>query len=400
MEEPTQIECRFCHRALPVPPTARAGSIRGSHERRCSANPGRQLTQQEVEAEWERRVTTTGEPIPVDELSIVGETRTKYHCILAALQEAGGHFADKQGLATTKLAAVLPFGISNGGLNGLLATLEKAGWIARKKKGKRTYNIGLRHMYHGPIIGQLAVQAPAASPPAPAEVLEAPAQTPQTAPQEPSRSPAVVAEEAELFGGERPGRWAARLERSLPELVSTTVRTELQDMVAGILGSLGFHQGVNLEEHEAVVADADRQAAEIARLQTQIEQHVENERRMQVMIDWLSEQEDISLRGTEEGQQATRTGLTVSQLPAAFKRTGAHAMEHGWSIHRTRGKSGHLIWRSPTSQHTYSPSTPSNDFAANQILWRKLRRLGLPDYHGRTQANADEGRWSGQSQGE
>lgn len=398
-----------------------AESVIQTHERSCVQNPERRLTQEEIEATWPARLAAGERAIPLMELSSYGETRLRLHYILVALDQADGHFTSSSGLATKLLVAKLPFVAKN--MPELLGRLEAAGWIARTKNAKRTYNIGRTQVYGradwpkealdatGAAVAETYVGGQAAAPvvhepPVPAETLPAPPPLDQAVASEPvgqGRSPRWPSEpeysddDRQDFG-ERPGRAIARLERELPELVTGAVRRELDGIVAGLLGALGYHRhGVSPEEIEALQMENATMVADIARLKTTIESQAERERTAAAMIDYLTDEAQAPLPGTNEGTQASRDGLTLRQLPDAFKTTGALAIDQGWSVFRTRGKAGHLMWRSPDGKVAYSATTPSNDFIANQILLRKLRRLGFTDSKGNTGAQADVDRWAHQA---
>jgi len=359
-----------------------------THQRSCKLNPDRELTQDELEAQWPARIAETGQPIPLEDLSPFAKTRTCLECVLQALVEAGGSFSDDSGLATAKLLDKLPFDASKS-INPYLDRLVRGGWITREKKSpksKRTYRIALRP--------DVTVPSPDES--APVDVGTVVAKYAAVEADEIAHADTILQhlkpvtddDEADELGM-RPGRAAARIEKNLPGLVKAAVHDELASTVGAMLNALGFYQGVSPEAHDELEAEHATILAENARLRSTIESVNEDRIRQQSMIDYLTDQEDERLRRSNDGQVASKHGLTVKQLPDVLQRTGEHAMSFGWSIHRTRG-STHLAWRSPDGRMCFSASTPG-DRAVAQILWRKLRRMGLEDFRGVTRDRADEG---------
>jgi len=392
--------------------SARPEVVIATHHRSCKLNPDRELTQDELEAQWPARIAETGQPIPLEDLSSFAKTRTALECVLQTLVEAGGSFTDDSGLATGKLLDKLPFDASKS-INPYLERLVRGGWITRDKKSptaKRTFRIAL---------------CPDVTVPEPTADAAPKARTPisemrfDPGPDEPliitrredlHNDPEAIVpltdegvpegyvpadgrsverdDEADELGM-RPGRLAARIEKNLPGLVKTAVHDELASTVGTMLNALGFYQGVSPEAHDQLEAEHATILAENARLRSTVESVNEDRIRQQSLIDYLTDQEDERLRRSNEGQVASKHGLTVKQLPDVLQRTGEHAMSYGWSIHRTRG-STHLAWRSPDGRMCLSASTPG-DRKVDQILWRKLRRMGLEDFRGVTRDRADEG---------
>lgn len=332
--------------------------------------------------------------------------------VLIALDHAGGFVEDLQTGRASKLlremcATRKVQQMSSSGFVGLMQKLEAAGWINRTTNGKRTYRIGLNATIPSDASEWLLFEADESKPSngviasvsngvkvEQPPLLLLPTSDTKTAGSHVDRadvdeapSPLPPEDESEDVGelGMRPGRLAARIEKAIPDLVTAAVETAIQRDRDAQMAAIGYYRGVDPVEFDRMKEQLEADANQVARLQSTIENLNEENIRMQVALDWLSDEEDARLVKTNDGTPATRVSLTVNQLPDQYRGFGRLALDAGWTIRRTRG--GHLIWRSPDGGNVFSGSTPSGN-GSMTVMKRKLRRRGLA-IEGKTGEAAD-----------
>lgn len=323
------------------------------------------------DAEIARRVEA-GLRVPLRDLTPYAKQLENYRLIVSRLDAKGGEVYNKQGFASR---IVNPDGsLANSVLSNYLNRLQLGGWITMERRGKRTFRIKLLHILSDEDrvdVGQTEKSAEPPTPePAPAEKV----------PRLPEPATATEVDEPPLTDelGMRGGRLAARIEKAVPELVAGAVREALDESMTTMLGALGFYRGANPAEVQAIEDRNHELESTVARLTGQVENMVEDRKRLLVMIDYLNEQEEARLRGTNDGQIASKQSLTARQVPDVFRRTAEFCLALGFTIQKTRGN--HLAWKSPppNSRTLYSASTPGEP-TVDRILWRKLRLIGVPD---------------------
>lgn len=330
---------------------------------------------------------------PLDKISNFKTTRA--HCceILTVMTEMGGEvlgYQDKGRAGKSASTLIMQRCASpthettQSNFISLLHKLKDAGWIEVETHGKRTPKIQLLREVPKKYLTRSIAETFDQGESDKFEDLG----TPVVEEKEP-KEPLL---DAEL--GMRGGRLAARIERAVPELVNGAVKEALGGMMSEMLGALGFYPGMSPEELAKVEAESERLVQREALMQSRIDSLEESNRQLQAIIDWVSDQDDERLLHSNDGQVAAKQGMTVNQLPEIFRRMGRHALEHGWTIRKTRGN--HLAWKSPEGRTVFSATTSSSR-SVEQLIWRKLKRLGLPDYKGAVQESADEGRWSNQT---
>jgi predicted RNA binding protein YcfA (HicA-like mRNA interferase family) len=166
---------------------------------------------------------------------------------------------------------------------------------------------------------------------------------------------AIVAEEEAIeqeveegvLGG-RPGRLAARIERSIPEIVQVAVTQAVDNKIDQILSGLGFHK-----EAAPVVADSELMEAN-DRLVTALEQ-VHEELRVERQLHDYTRMELNETRIRTEPLIAG--GLQASQVDKRLRDMARFALDNGFTLMRTNG--GHICWMHEKGR-TFSPSTPSD----------------------------------------
>lgn len=186
--------------------------------------------------------------------------------------------------------------------------------------------------------------------------------------------PPVVAEpeppptEEDIDG--RPGRVAARLEKTLPGLVQESVDNAFANFMDNLLGAAGYHRGTREEDQEEI----RRLHSYVNVSEAQITQYTAKIKELEGLVDFLNAEIDSHLT-TNDRQPTTRDGLTINNLPDTLKKTGAHLFSLGWTAKRTRG--GHIVFTDADGKNpVFSSSTPS-DWRSTENMWRKFKQLGI-----------------------
>ena len=282
------------------------------------------------------------------------QTRETARALLDTL--AAGDVIDPSGRAATLLIERTPTAqrMSHASINKTLRELETHRWITRDVRGRRTMRVAL-----GPDLPD--DWAP------PTEAVEA------HVPVAPDVVADVLAEDEELRGelGGRPGRFAARLARELPALVTDAVRVVMTEQRRETYAALGY---VPRDETQAGMEHALASASDALAQMTERVAHLER--------DLRDERRAAHAARTEVNRMVARavtidTGRTLrpKDVPESFRALAAHALANGWTINKTNG--GHLAWVSPAGVPVFGPATPS-DWRSARNHQRDLEAYGLP----------------------
>ena len=293
-------------------------------------------------------------------------TRARASLILDLLHEHP--YEDTSGRATRDFLPVL---IKHGGrrlslpsLNVMLVKMERAGFIEREVRGKRTFRIA-----PGPVVPDDY------QPPLPADVdeelarlLAEEAAIEQRAAQPrgayvPLAPPPDERDEAAVLGM-RPGRLAARIERQVPGLVKAATTEALNDWLAVVAGALGFERAA--QDHDS---ELERELDHVRLTLAQVSDELRNER---VMGDAARHELNSVLAKTEK---LTGHSLRPSDLPKVWRELATDAIKAGFVIRATNG--GHYAWLAPGGKRYHSGNTPS-DWRAVRNTRAGLERMGLP----------------------
>lgn len=271
--------------------------------------------------------------------------REKYELLLLTLAEKpDGLWIDDKGSLTPQLVQALPFSTSTASLNPMLNRLVDCGWIEMDRRGRRTYRVELI-----------------------ADPLSPPEPTPEPAPEV---LPSLDDDDLELQG--RPGRFAARLERKMPELVDQAVKRALASSVIEVLRLLSDQLGFDPDDGQRL-KEAEVELAELRERNEKLTTAIGNERALR---EYLQDELTSTVARSPEGRIASTKSLMMYELPELYRDLGKIAIENGWTILKSRG--GHLVWKPPNGdQLYYSGSTPS-DWRAVRNDRAALERMGLP----------------------
>ena len=319
-----------------------------------------------------------------------------YADVLLTLNRNDGVIAEKSGLATSALRSACrtkKMRTMGAGVSGVVNKLVDAGWVGVTRNGKRTFRIELLHpipldtakwLEGAPLADEDTDDSKTETAGPPAEPTEAAA--PVVAPAPTATEP--VSDEDDSGG--RPGRTAARLEKSLPELVVGAVKEFMQDERDKQFAALGYWPTVPPDEYEHMQQATHRHDAQVAQLQSIIDDLNEEHRKLGVAFDLMSAEIDDQRVRQNDYTPAMKGSLSVAKIKDPFKGLARLALAQGWTIKTTRG--GHLAWRSPEGKTVFSGST-SSDSNSHYIMRRKLRNKGLK-IEGGTEEVADEDRFN------
>lgn len=299
----------------------------------------------------------------------VGHQRARQ--ILDAL--AAGPIEDSGGRAVRALAAHVEFAFENDTrrlqyVTRTLEALEAHGWVVRNVNGRRTTRIALGPTAPtdwtppptGGRVQSWSVSTGLVAPPATNGRVEPPEEPPRNTPRTPPR--------AEVGG--RPGRFVARLERELPAMVRDAVVAAMADERRTTLAALGYvPEG---DTAPGATAALDQAHAEVAALRDEVALMTRNLAVARADAHMMREEYN---RLAAKSVSVDAPPLRPADVHADLRDVAAHAIAHGWTIHRTNG--GHLAFRSPAGGQTFTSATPS-DWRAVKNLVGYLEGMGLP----------------------
>lgn len=396
--------CEFCHEFTVPAGTPSAKTRMAAHKGGCKSNPNRTPTIDELMETWPDRVAK-GELIPFTEMTTYEKEREKYVAIVRALAENGGSADSPTGGATAVLVEMLPFDVSGPTLTmNFTAKLIAGGWLERNVNGKRTYSYSLTKaakVYYPPKAPQAAPVAPEPEvvTPEPEPVIEETVHETARVPDEdevvrvePTNPPSVGDDEDEDVPG-RPGRFAARVLREIPEIVELAVRREIQRDRDSNYAAQGYYPTIPQEQVDALREQVHSHDSIVAQLQTQIADLRQQLTLMEYAFDEVDAQQDAALARSNDGTPNMKGSLSAEKVNDPLKGLARVALKAGWTIKHTRG--GHLAWRSPEGKTVFSASTGHSNSV--NIMRRKLRRAGL-EIEGRTQEAADVDKFAGWNQ--
>lgn len=291
-------------------------------------------------------------PTPIAELSTLRPMREKYELLLMTLaeQRPEGRWENTSGRVTIDILSSLPFQTSIASLNPMLNRLAEGDWIKIERRGKRTFSVAL--------LEDPGLRSP-----------EEPAEPPEAT--EPVSGQSEGDAEDELLGM-RPGRFAARIEKRIPEIVDGAVKTAMGELALSFLtivaGQMGFDP-----EGSAKLQIVEAELEELRERSRGLEELVRQERQQR---EFAQTELNEVLRRSPEGKLTTGS-LNLHQLPEVYRDLGKHAMANGWKIVRTRG-GGHLAWQAADGVGLYYTSTTPSDWRAVRNDKAALERMGLP----------------------
>jgi hypothetical protein len=172
-------------------------------------------------------------------------------------------------------------------------------------------------------------------------------------------------DEAEILGGSRPGRLAARIQKDrandLPDLIATGIERALNNLAIRLTAP-------------APVAESDAAKIQMGMLAHEVEElqaELERERNSGYLV-----REDLNVQLRKAYATRDSSPMPFSVLHESWRGLGKHAIAHGWTIQRT--PSGHLMWKRGDGKRYYTPSTPSDVRAVTNAYHDMMRDYGLP----------------------
>jgi hypothetical protein len=295
----------------------------------------------------------------------------KMEAILQYLWE-NGPVEDKSGLATGLLLEATGIGGDSKAPYIVLKTLEAKGFIAREMKGKRTFSIALgevRPTDWFPTPPRVIVSGEVAEDITEDKVTEGYreqeiVETPLT------KAPVdiIPTEPTEALDG-RPGRLAARIERTIPTLVQEGVQQGIEGAINGFLARMGVGLGSD-EQANAQVQELETLNMEYAEKIADLRQELRVERQMHE----ASRQELNKVTARTEGN-VSGSKVRSHDMPEMYRDLATHAIANGWTIDKTPGN--HYRWKSPLGGGYFSPSTPG-DWRGVRNARKDMEKIGLP----------------------
>jgi hypothetical protein len=286
--------------------------------------------------------------VKISEVSKYRVVRERVTAIIDILADEPDYtLHDKSGLLNRRVIKMLPAHlkvsriggkpITTGGLWGTLKIMEDAGWIKTEVNGKRTFKIMLVDF---PDDWQLTGDMTEVSTEEVDPFVEA--------------DPVVTVEDDGLDG--RPGRLAARLEKNIPDLVEQGVTNAIFSIVSKM-----FPQ---------VVPEVD--TTELDKLHDIIEALNHDLSAEKLASQVTRENYNAAMR--KAGAVYETSPVRPHQLEKAIQPLAKHAIDHGWTIHRTNN--GHIMFRSPDGKPYFHGSTSSDTRSVNNAA-SDMYRMGL-----------------------
>lgn len=175
-------------------------------------------------------------------------------------------------------------------------------------------------------------------------------------------------DEAQVLGS-RPGRLAARIERTIPDIVALAVSQAVDSKFDQMIRGMGYapesETGGSTSTDIQEVLDAN------ARLVAVTEQ-LQEELRVERQLHEFTRSERNKLIASDNGGVIAGS-LRPSQLHRDLREIGQWALDNGFFIHRTNG--GHILFRhAGGGEAVYSASTPS-DYRGTKNLRADLERV-------------------------
>lgn len=258
-------------------------------------------------------------------------------------------------------------------------SMRDAGLISIERNEKRTYSFALVAVPSDYVPTDEARPPKVVDPTVPytirpfteaeKEALDNAPVPPLDIPSEPVTLDEEVPEDEAQVLGMRPGRLAARIERSIPTLVEDAVTRTVADMIGRFLATQGYRP---IGDNDALSDAMEIRNIELA---SDLEMTREELRVERQMHQFTREELNKALIPTEFDAKAKGDTLRPSQLHEMFRDIAAHAIANGWSIHFTGG--GHLVWISPVGKKVFSSNTPS-DWRVARNHRADLEKNGLP----------------------
>lgn len=300
---------------------------------------------------------------------------------LAWLEAHDGVAIDEHGFATRAIYGDL--GITMTAASSAIGKCKSEGWVLTETNGKRTYSIeltdaGRRFLaeYRGKVTytngtnGAAAAQAAAPEVTASEEGGVAASLTTESV----NAAPAVEgagtigvtpSDDDDGFDGPgRPGRFAARLEKSIPEIVARAVDDALHRREVERMEKLGFGDVTGLKLSVAALAE------QVRTLEVTNEALRDDLRGTRNEMHSARASLNRVLGKSEEGKKNSNA-LKPSELHTIWRDLAADFIAQGGKIFNTRG--GHQLWLWTDGRRVYSAKSPS-DFRLNHILRGELHR--------------------------
>ena len=284
-----------------------------------------------------------------------------------------GKYENRRGFATPDLFKDLGekggIGVAQPAFHGMLVEMQGLGWVKMRKEGRRTFSIELvevpedwepeteKQPEPAPVVEATVTEPPYVT--ETGKVLDEPAIEALVEEAETGYDISAQAEAQEL--GMRPGRLAARIERTLPGMVEEAVANALM----GILKSL-------IPPREIVKEDTES-AGQIQVLRSKIQELDADLRVERQMHDAAREELNRELRKSYSITEGSPLG--VRDVQESYRELARHALQQGWTISRTSGS--HLRWRSPIGKVVFTGSTDS-DWRSVKNARADLEKAGLP----------------------
>lgn len=285
--------------------------------------------------------------------------RERINNIIGFLEMQPEHtLRNPSGHAISELNNALGEGISRNAMHATLKLMQRYEWVMLDINGRKTMSVALVNLPEDYLPRVVAAKVVTLTD----EGVIDP-NLPLT--EEPTTEEADAEAFADIvMGNSRAGRFAARLERNLGDIVDQRV----SDLMASIGARMAEAFGASTE---VTVVD-ETVAAQVHELEQQV-----NQLRNDLVYERAAAQEVRRERNELRSEKNSPVGSTLSphHLPEAWRELARYAIGYGWTLRRTGG--GHIEWRSPEGAQVFGPST-SSDWRAVRNHASDLYAAGLP----------------------
>lgn len=299
---------------------------------------------------------------------LIRSTAKKMAITLNELHKQDGKIEDSSGLAVKRLYEPIKDEIESGQSyygSAFLSQMEAIGVIKLVRKGKRTFSIEV--VGYPPDVDKWLPEGLKARPLTEAEASVAlDGETQYVGPDSDDQQEiTVIQPDEEAILGGRPGRLAARIEKSIPDIVTLAVSQALDTKFDQMIRGMGY-----VPATEAVVDNHHIQET-LKELNEQVLRAREELRVERQLHEYTRAERNAALaRGDDRLQSGS---LRPSQLHKDLQEVGQWALDNGFAFYRTDG--GHIVFRHKDGGPAiYSASTPS-DYRGTKNLEADLKRV-------------------------
>lgn len=281
-------------------------------------------------------------------------TATNMAVTLDELHRRGGVVEDKSGRVVSELYEAVKDNVEMGQTTfggAFLNKMQDLGIVEVERRGKRTFRVEVV-AYPVDVTRWL-----------PMGLRPQPDMETHSESEAPGHSEVIEEDEAEVLGA-RPGRLAARLEKSIPDLVAQAVTQAVDNKFDQMIRGMGYVLPTEASHNNQYIGVVNA-------LEAALDEAEEKLRVEQILHEYTRQERNRLM--AEEGGTIKAGTLQPSQLHKSLQDIAKWAIDNGFTIQHTNG--GHIVFKHGNGgMPIYSASTPS-DYRGQLNLKADLNRV-------------------------